>query len=49
MDYTKILQTYSLEEIIEWNDVPTEELLEFLVENGLLQIPNPRPLMFEDD
>ena len=48
LDYNKILQTYPLIEIIERNDRTEDEVLEFLVEQGYLRIPNPRPLNFDD-
>jgi len=39
-----ILQTYTLEEILEHNDVTEEEALSFMVSEGLLSLPNPKPV-----
>jgi hypothetical protein len=39
-----VLQTYSLEEILELNDITPEEALHSLVRLGLVELPNPRPL-----
>ena len=47
-DYSKILEVYSMEEILEWNDVAAEDALRFLIEEEFLDIPTPRPLDFDD-
>jgi hypothetical protein len=39
MDYTKLLETYTLEELLEYNDLEIEEVLEFLVEYYTLRFP----------
>jgi len=39
-----ILQTYSLEEIFELNELTEEEVLYFLVEQEFVTLPNPRPI-----
>ena len=39
-----ILQAYSLEEILELNDLSTADVLYFLVEEEFLELPNPEPL-----
>lgn len=39
-----ILQTYTLGEILEYNDLTEEEALTFMVEQGLIILPNPKPL-----
>lgn len=39
-----ILQTYSLSEILEYNDVSEEEALTFMVEQGIIVLPNPKPI-----
>ena len=47
MNYKEIedtLETYSLEEIFELNDLTEEEVLYFLVEEEFVTLPNPRPL-----
>lgn len=38
------LQTYTLEEILELNEVTEEELLEYLINCRYLNLPNPRPV-----
>lgn len=44
MDLTALLQTYSLSDIIELNDLTEEEVLEFLVNSRVLKLPDPYPL-----
>ena len=46
MSYATILETYSLEELFELNDVTEEEALEFLVTQGFLELPEVQPLEF---
>jgi len=48
LNYSAILQTYSLSEIIEINDTTDEDVLEFLVEQGILELPEIMPLEFND-
>jgi hypothetical protein len=45
--YSTILETYSLSEILELNDLTEEDLLEFLVEEGMIKLPDIKPLDFE--
>jgi hypothetical protein len=45
--YATILETYSLEEILELNDLTTEDALEFMVEEKYLTLPDVQPLDFE--
>ena len=45
-DYATILNTYSLEEILEYNDLTPEDCLEFLVEEEYLELPEIKPLDF---
>jgi hypothetical protein len=40
----KALQVYSLEEILELNDLTDEDVLVFLVEQQFISLPNPEPL-----
>ncbi len=47
MNYANILETYTLEEILELNDKTTEDCLEFLVEEGFIKLPSIKPLDFE--
>lgn len=43
-EYTDYLDTYSLEEILELNDLTAEDCLEFLVEEGFVELPEVKPL-----
>lgn len=47
MNYATILETYTLEEILELNDKTTEDCLEFLIEEGFVKMPLIKPLDFE--
>lgn len=47
-DYAAILDVYSIEDILELNDLTTEDLLIYLVEEGFLSLPNVKPLEFDD-
>lgn len=44
---TAILDTYSLEEILELNDWTVEEALEYLVIQKMITLPEIQPLEFE--
>lgn len=44
--YATILETYSLEDILELNDLTPEDCLEFLVEEGYVDLPEIKPLDF---
>lgn len=46
MSYSTILETYSIEDILELNDLTTEDCLEFLVEEGFVSLPEIKPLEF---
>jgi hypothetical protein len=46
---SKVLQTYTLEEILEFNDLTEEEVLFFLVEEDFIQLPDPKPVDFYYD
>jgi hypothetical protein len=45
----KLLDTYTLEEIFELNDLTEVEVLEFLLEEEFVEIPNPKPVDLIDD
>ena len=47
ISYATILETYSLEELLELNDLTSEECLEYLVEEGYIELPEIKPLDFE--
>lgn len=42
--YDKILEVYDLSEIIEMNDLTQEEVLEYLVDTGFIELPEIKPL-----
>lgn len=42
--YERILQTYSLDEILEENEVTQERVLQFLVEWGIIELPQIKPV-----
>jgi hypothetical protein len=39
-----ILDIYSLEDILEYNDITTEEALEYLVNQEFIKLPEIQPL-----
>jgi len=43
-EYRNILDTYSLVEILEMNDLTEEDCLEFLVEEGFVELPEILPV-----
>ena len=43
-DWNALLETYSLEEILERSDLTTEEVLDVLYEMGYLKLPEAAPL-----
>jgi len=45
-EFSAILDTYSLSEILELNDITEEEALDFLVTQGFLELPEIKPLDF---
>lgn len=47
-DYNSILDCYSLEEILELNDITLEEALTFLHEEKFIKLPENLPLEFDD-
>lgn len=42
-----VLQTYTLEEIFDHNELTEEDVLLFLVEQEFLTLPDPKPLDLE--
>jgi hypothetical protein len=46
-DIEGILQTYTLEEILEYNSLTSEDALLFLVEEEFLELPNVQPVDYE--
>lgn len=47
-DYAAILDCYSLEEILELNDITLEEALIYLHEEKFVKLPEKLPLEFDD-
>lgn len=43
----RVLQTYTLEEILELNEITEEEALLSLVNSKLVKLPNPSPVDME--
>lgn len=48
MSYASLLETYSLEELLELNDLTSEDCLEFLVAHKFIHLPEIQPLEFDD-
>ena len=49
MDYSKLLEVYTLTEILEYNDMSEDEVLQLLIDQRIiLELPSPRPLDFND-
>lgn len=48
MNYAAILETYSLAELIELNDIDEEDILRILIEAHVLQVPEILPLEFDE-
>lgn len=46
MNASAVLDVYSLEEILEMNDLTAEEALEYLERHGLIKLPEVQPLDF---
>jgi hypothetical protein len=46
-DYSAFLDVYSLEEILELNDLTAEDALIIMVDEGHLKLPPIKPLDFE--
>jgi len=47
MNYAKILETYSLEEILELNDLTSEDALEFLIDEKFMTLPDILPVDYD--
>lgn len=44
-----LLETYTLSEIIELNDLTDEEVLEYLVVHKIVKLPDIKPLEFDEE
>lgn len=44
----KVLKTYSLEEIIELNNLTEDDVLYFLIEQNFVSLPSPMPVDLDD-
>ena len=40
----KFLEVYSLEDILEFNDLTEVEVLDYLIQQKFVSLPSPRPL-----
>jgi hypothetical protein len=40
----RVLQTYSLTEILELNELTEEDVVEILLRHEYIEIPNPKPI-----
>jgi len=47
MNYSAVLDTYELSEIIELNDLTQEDVLEYLVEHHVLHLPETMPVIID--
>lgn len=47
MTYATLLETYTLTDLLELNDLTEEDCLKFLVEEGFIKIPEIRPLTYD--
>lgn len=47
LSYAVLLETYTLEELLELNDLSLEDCLEFLVDEKFITLPEVTPLEFE--
>ena len=47
INYAALLETYTLNEILEFNDLTEEDILEFLHEEGYVNLPEIKPLEFD--
>lgn len=43
-DIERLLETYTLEEILEMNDLTEADVLFFLVEEEFITLPEPKPV-----
>lgn len=48
MNYSSLLETYTLQDILELNDIDETECLKFLVESEFVTLPEIQPLEFND-
>ena len=47
IDYEALLETYTLTELIELNDLTEADALRFLVEEEFIELPDIKPLDFD--
>lgn len=48
-DVENTLEAYTLEEVLELNDLTDYDVLLYLVEWGVVKLPNPRPIDLHDE
>ncbi len=44
IDVEHLLDTFTFEQILEYNEVSEADVLQFLVEQSFITLPNPRPV-----
>lgn len=44
----RVLQTYTLDEVLELNELTEADALYFMTEQKFVTLPNPKPLDFDD-
>ena len=42
------MQTYTIEEILEWNEVTVEDAVYYMVQQQFIELPTPEPIDFDD-
>lgn len=47
MTLATVLDAYTLSDLIELNDLTEEEVLEYLVDRGVIRLPELKPLEFD--
>ena len=47
-EYYTILETYTIEDILDLNDITEEEALDYLVTQGFIKLPDIKPFDFDD-
>jgi len=48
MNYEAVLEEYSMQDILDFNNVDEEDLLKYIVESGWIDLPNNLPVDAND-
>lgn len=48
MNYSAVLDTYELSDLIELNDLTQEEVLEYLVDHHVIKLPEIMPVVIDE-